>query len=485
MNGRTPRRNVGRFFATVAAATALATPLLLSDPSALAQNGNADHWVGTWATAVVTRPQAGQAAPQGLGAPVTPQCFGQAPTTQTAAASAAITTTVPPAPAPTTAAGGPGAGPGGGRGQGGGGGRGPAAPLNFNNQTLRQIVHTSIGGDRVRIVLSNAFGTSPLAVGAGHVALREKDAAIVKASDRALMFGGSPSVNIPAGAVVVSDPVALTVPASADLAIDMYLPGDTTASPSPLTTHAGALQTNYVSAPGNHAGDADMPEAATTAAWFFLSRVEVSAPQQVGAVVTFGDSITDGTRSTVNTNNRWPDQFARRLQAQKINMGVLNQGIAGNRVLGDGAGVSALARFDRDVLAQAGVTHVIVLESINDIGIARDNPCPSARDLIAAHTQLIERAHARGIKMIGATLTPFDGAAYFTSEGEAKRQALNEWIRHGKVYDGVVDFDAAVRDPNAPAKLQPQFNPGDNLHLTDAGYQTMANAIDLALFKRR
>jgi lysophospholipase L1-like esterase len=358
-------------------------------------------------------------------------------------------------------------------------------PLNFNNQTLRQIVHTSLGGDRVRIVLSNAFGTSALSVGAAHVALREKESAIVKASDRAVTFGASPSVNIPAGAVVVSDPVALTVPAFADLAIDVFLPGDTAASPSPLTTHGGALQTNYVSATGNHAGEADLPGATTTAAWFFLSRVEVAASQQAGAIVAFGDSITDGTRSTANTNNRWPDHLAKRLQAQKINIGVLNQGIAGNRVLGDGAGVSALARFDRDVLAQGGVTHVIVLESINDIGLARDNPCPSAADLIAAHRQLIERAHARGLKIFGATLTPFEGAAYWTKEGEAKRQALNDWIRTSKIYDGVVDFDAAVRDPSAPTKLQPQFNPGDNLHLTDAGYQAMANAIDLGLFKKK
>ena len=346
MNGRTPRLNGGRFVSTVAAAVALATCLSLSGPSALAQNGgNNDHWVGTWATAVVTRPQAGQGAPLGFGAPVTPLCFGQAPTTQTAAATsvtttvtttvttapaaaasaATITTTVPDAAAPARGPNAPAAAGGGGRGQGGGG-RGPATPLNFNNQTLRQIVHTSLGGDRVRVVLSNAFGTSPLAVGAAHVALREKDAAIVPASDRALTFGGSPSVNIPAGAVVVSDPVALTVPASADLAIDMYLPGDTAASPSPLTTHGGALQTNYVSATGNHAGDADLPGATTTAAWFFLARVEVAAPQQAGAVVAFGDSITDGTRSTVNTNNRWPDQLARRLQAQKIKLGVLNQG---------------------------------------------------------------------------------------------------------------------------------------------------------------
>ena len=403
---------------------------------------------------------------------MTPQCFGQAPTQTTAASASA---------APTKRR----SGRGGGRGQGGGRGGAPPTPLNFNNQTLRQIVHTSLGGDRVRIVLSNAFGTSPLAVGAAHVALREKDAAIVATSDRVLAFGGSPSVNIPPGATVVSDPVALTVPASADLAIDMYLPGDTAASTSPLTTHGGALQTSYVSATGDHTGAADMPEATTTAAWFFLARVEVAAPERAGAVVTFGDSITDGTRSTPNTNSRWPDQLAKRLQAQKINLGVLNQGIAGNRVLGDGAGVSALARFDRDVLAQAGVTHVIVLESINDIGIARDSPCPTARDLIAGQAQLIERAHARGIKIYGGTLLPFEGAAYYTAEGEAKRREFNEWVRTNKNYDGVVDFDAAVRDPSAPTKLQPQYNSGDNLHLNDAGYQAMANAVDLALFKKK
>jgi lysophospholipase L1-like esterase len=314
------------------------------------------------------------------------------------------------------------------------------------------------------------------------VALREKDAAIVKASDRVVMFGGSPTVNIPPGAAVVSDPVSLTLPAFAELAVDLYLPGDT--AQSTLTLHNGALQTNYVSVTGNHAGEADFPGATTLNAWFFLARVEVAAPEQVGAVVTFGDSITDGTRSTVNTNNRWPDLFAKRLAAQNIKLAVLNQGIAGNRVLADGAGVSALARFDRDVLAQAGASHVIVLESINDIGIGRDGACPSAADLIAGHKQLIERAHARGLKIFGATLTPFEGAAYWTREGEVKRQAVNDWIRNGKAYDGVVDFDAAVRDPNAPTKIQSQFNPGDNLHMNDAGYQAMANAVNLALFKK-
>jgi lysophospholipase L1-like esterase len=278
--------------------------------------------------------------------------------------------------------------------------------------------------------------------------------------------------------------VSLAVPAAADLAVDIYLPGDTGASPSPLTTHQGALQQNYVSAEGNHAGEADFSGAATTNQWFFLARVEVTAPANAGAVVTFGDSITDGTRSTPNTNSRWPDELARRLAAAKIPVAVLNEGIAGNRVLCDGAGVSALARFDRDVLVQPGAKYVIVLESINDIGIGRNTDVPSANDLIAAHKQLIDRAHEKGLKIYGATLTPFDGAAYFTQEGEAKRQAVNAFIRTGKAYDGVIDFDAAVRDPMAPSKIQMKFNPGDNLHMNDAGYKAMAAAIDLNLFRK-
>ena len=422
-------------------------------------SGASEHWVGTWATAVVVRPQA---APGGQPAAPPPQL---------------PETTLPNACAPAAVA--PGPGPAAGR------GRGPApAPLNFKNQTLREIAHVSLGGDRVRVVLSNAFGTLPLEVGAAHVALREKDAAIKAGSGHALTFGGNTATMIAGGAVVVSDPVSLEVPAAADLAVDVYLPGDTAATLSPLTTHQGALQQNFISAEGNHAGDADFAGAATTNQWFFLARVEVAAPRNAGAVVTFGDSITDGTRSTPNTNSRWPDQFARRLAAAKIPLGVLNEGIAGNRVLCDGAGVSALARFDRDVLVQPGAKYVIVLESINDIGIGRSGAVPSANELIAAHKQLIERAHAHGLKIYGATLTPFDGAAYFTQEGEAKRQAVNAFIRTGKAYDGVVDFDAAVRDPMAPSKIQMKFNPGDNLHMNDAGYQAMAAAVDLNLFRK-
>jgi lysophospholipase L1-like esterase len=233
---------------------------------------------------------------------------------------------------------------------------------------------------------------------------------------------------------------------------------------------------------------AALPVATTSASWFLLARVDVATTAPVATVVAFGDSITDGTRSTVNTNNRWPDQLARRLAADRsgARVAVVNAGIAGNRVLSDGAaqtGVNALARFDRDALLQPGVTHVVVMEGINDIGTARQNPSPSAADLIAAHRQLIERAHARGLKIYGATLTPFEGAAYWTAEGEAKRAALNQWIRTSRAYDAVIDFDAVIRDPGAPTKFLPQYNSGDNLHPNDAGYQAMGNAVDLSLFR--
>jgi lysophospholipase L1-like esterase len=350
---------------------------------------------------------------------------------------------------------------------------------------LREIVHTSLGGTRARVVLSNAFGTAPLPVGAARIALRDKDAAIVAKSDRAVTFSGEAAITIPAGAVVVSDPVTLTVPPLADLAIDVYLPGDTAASPSPLTTHGAAHQTNYVSQSGNHAGESDIPVATTTGAWFFLARVEVTAPEQTGAVAIIGDSITDGSASTDNTNNRWADHLARRLMAtgSTVKMGVLNLGIGGNRVLSDGAGQSALARFDRDVLVQPGVTHVIVMVGINDIPRGA-----SSEDLIAGEKQLIERAHARGLRIYGGTMTPVEGvsgnfATYYTPETEAKRNAVNEWIRTSKAFDGVIDFDKAMRDPNRPTQLRAEWASMDHLHPNDTGYQAMAKAVDLALFR--
>jgi lysophospholipase L1-like esterase len=255
-----------------------------------------------------------------------------------------------------------------------------------------------------------------------------------------------------------------------------------------MTSHNGAFQTGYIPTAGNHVGMPMLPVEATTASWFLIARVEVAADPRTAVVVAVGDSITDGTRSTPDTNNRWPDHLARRLAARGGGtVAVLNAGIAGNRLLSEGAaqaGVNILARFDRDVLLQPGVTHVVVMEGINDIGQARQNPTPSSADLIAAHQQLIARARARGLKVYGATLTPFDGANYWTAEGEAKRQALNQWIRTSGSYDAVIDFDAVTRDPQQPTKFLPQYDSGDHLHPNDAGYRAMGEAVDLALFAR-
>ncbi len=370
----------------------------------------------------------------------------------------------------------------------------PPPFLHFTNQTLRQIVHTSIGGSKARVVLSNAYGTAPVTIGAAHVALRDHHGAIRSESGGALTFSGRPTMTIPANAVIYSDPVNLTVPPLSDLAIDLYLPS-TTNAPATLTMHGAAHQTSYISETGNYVGKTTMPEVGTTRSWFLLSRVDVAAPDAAGAIVAFGDSITDGSGSTPDTNSRWPNYLARRLLSQGIKMGVLNAGIGGNRVLSEaavpagvdtravGAGINALARFEHHVLSLPGVTHVIVLEGINDINNARQNPTPTAEDLIAAHKQLIAQAHARGLKIVGATLTPFWGAPNYTDVGEAKRQAFNEWIRTGNAYDGTVDFDKATRDPGDPKKFLERYDSCDYLHPSDAGYKAMGDAIDLALFK--
>jgi lysophospholipase L1-like esterase len=222
--------------------------------------------------------------------------------------------------------------------------------------------------------------------------------------------------------------------------------------------------------------------------WVALSRVDVVAPDAVGTIVTFGDSITDGTRSTPDTNSRWPDHLVRRLLSQSPQMGVVNMAIAGNRVISDGTfsppvNPNALSRFELNALSIPGVTHIVVMEGINDIGNGRLNPTPTAEDVIAGHKQLIDRAHSRGIKIIGATLTPFWGAAYYTEVGEAKRKAVNEWIRTSKAYDGVIDFDQVTRDPSDPKKFLAAYDSCDHLHPGDAGYKAMGEAIDLALFK--
>ena len=362
----------------------------------------------------------------------------------------------------------------------------PIASQGFHNQTIRQIIHTSIGGPRVRVVLSNVFGTTPLTIGAASIAVRDKESAIVAATSRALTFGGLAAPTIPAGAELFSDPVEMTVSPFADLAIDLFVP-DAPAT-STRTLHLGAFQTNYIADGGNHAGVAALANPTVLNSWFFLERVEVAAPASTVGIVAFGDSITDGTGSTANANNRWPDVLAKRLASQRT--AIMNQSIAGNRLLTDaygfGFGVPALARFDRDVLAQTGATHVVVLEGINDIGLALENPSPSVDELIAAYRQIAMRAQARGLKVIAGTLLPFEGAAYYTATGETKRAAVNAWLRStSNGFDGVIDFDAFAKDPQRPMQILPALHGGDHLHPNDTGYNAMANAIDVKLFSRR
>jgi lysophospholipase L1-like esterase len=369
-----------------------------------------------------------------------------------------------------------------------------AAGLEFDGQTLREIVHVSIGGAAVRVRLSNAFGGQPVSIGAAAVAVSSGGSAILPGSSRPLMFGGRPEVTIPPDAPVLSDPVDLEVPAGADLAISLYLPRPTFAA----GIHYGAEQTSYRDR-GDLVSEPSLPPAAgTLASWAFLSGVDVLAPESAFAVVAFGDSITDGYRSTPDANHRWPDTLAARLRDRGTGpeVGVVDAGIGGNRLLHDAVpkrvsfGVNALARFDRDVLSQPGVRDVIVLEGINDIGQAgQDAPASeavSAGDIIAALRQLIGRAHERGLRIYGGTLTPFAGTTfpgYFSPEKEVRRQAVNAWIRTSGAFDGVIDFDRAVRDPDHPDRILPAYDGGDHLHPGDVGYRAMAGAVDLDLLK--
>lgn len=354
----------------------------------------------------------------------------------------------------------------------------------FTNQTLRLIVRTSIGGNQVRIRLSNAFGADSLVVGSAHVALRLEGAKIVEGTDRALTFGGAASTTIPPGALAVSDSVQLELPELSDLAVTIYLPGTT----GQATWHVGAQATNYVSTAGDFTGGADMPVDHEAKSWYYLTNVEVAASKQTLALVTLGDSITEGARSTPDTNHRWPNFLAARLLASHIPLAVVDQGIGGNRLLHDITGQNALARLDRDVLTQAGAGYVTVMLGINDIGYSvRNQPAQpvTSNELIAADLQIVTRARARGLQIFGCTLTPFEDAPYFTQDGEAKREAVNNFIRTSGAYDGVIDFDAALRDPAHPNKLLPADDSGDHLHPNDAGYQAMANAVDLSLFKKK
>jgi len=360
--------------------------------------------------------------------------------------------------------------------------------LEFKDQTIREVVHTSIGGDTVRVRLSNAFGSQAVDIGAAHIALRDSGSGIVVTSDHPLTFSGRPIVKIPANAIVLSDPVKLDVPPGGDLTVSIYIP-DTALGAG---VHYSSQQTSWVSA-GDKTAAAILTEPTPIPSWVFLTGVDVLAPESAGSIVAIGDSITDGARSSMETNHRWPNFLATRLASHKggAKFSVVNMGIGGNRILTDAgaSGINALARFETDVLAQPGVRYVIILEGINDIGHSGPTETPvSADDLIAGLTQMIERAHEHGIKVIGATLTPFEGEAqssrgYYTPEKAKIRDAVNQWIRTAKAYDGVIDFDKVVRDPKNPTRFLPAFDSGDQLHPGDAGYEAMGEAIDLKLFK--
>ncbi len=365
----------------------------------------------------------------------------------------------------------------------------------FENQTLREIVHTSIGGHRVRVRISNALGAQPLTVGAARIGIRSSESGIVQGSDRVLQFGGQASVSVPPGALLLSDPVDLDVPPLSDVAISLFLPNAT----PPETVHWSALQTSYVATGDLTSAASFPPDATKITSWPFLTAVDVEGSESSGAIVTLGDSITDGAHSTTDTNSRWPDILARRLieKDRRHPLAVLNEGIGGNRILHDGRGPrgpsfgpSTLARFDRDVLAQAGVKYVIVLEGINDIGHAGTSAPASeevsAEDIIAGLRQIIARAHEKGLRVFGGTLTPFEGttiAGYYSPQRDTKRQAVNQWIRTGGAFDGVIDFEKAVRDPDNPTRMLAKYDSGDHLHPGDAGYKAMGEAIDLNLFR--
>ena len=411
-----------RTFATWLSITALAL-FAFTVTGTSSANQNSDHWVGTWATS----------------------------------AQSLDPTKAPPNVAP---------------------------PPAFAESTLRQVLRVSIGGQEIRVRFSNEFGDAPLVISSAHVALSAGPGAIKPDSDKPLTFDGQPTVSIPAGAPMYSDPLDFNLAPLSDVVITIHF----TSVPDILTTHPGSRATSYLQS-GDAVSSADLSHALHFDRWYFLSGIDVMAKGSSAAVITFGDSITDGARTTTNANTRWPDDLARRLQANKKteDVAVLNEGIGGNRILHDVIGANALARFDRDVLAQSGVRWLIILEGVNDLGgipgaAASHEQPPSAEDLIAAYEQIILRAHAHNIRVYAATILPYEGAFYFSAEGEADRQKINNWMRTSGKFDGVIDFDAATRDANDPARLAAAADSGDHLHPGDAGYKMMADTIDLKLF---
>ena len=406
-----------------------------------------DHWVATWGTAQQlyrAAPAAGPAAPQ------------------TARPAPAAPAPRPGAPARRFGI--------------------PPALAAVNNQTVRMIARTSLGGQSVRIRLESALGSGTVNFGAAHIALRSKDSAIVPGLDRVLTFSGKPDAILYAGGTLVSDPVKLDIPALAEVAVSLYVPGEAKAP----TNHLFALHPTYLSKEGDFTGAAEISEPATRESYYWLAGIDVMAASDAGTLVTFGDSITDGDQSTPGTDGSWPALLAARLHANKATsqVAVVNAGISGNRVLGDNG--SGLVRFYHDALIQPGVKWITILEGINDItgGSRGDARTITSDALIAAYRQMIQMAHLYGVKVIGCTITPYGGSSAYNEYGESVRSAVNEWIRSGREFDGVIDFDAATRDGKDPKRFRAEADSPDNLHPANPGYKLMADSIDLKLFRK-
>lgn len=360
----------------------------------------------------------------------------------------------------------------------------------FNNQTIRMYARVSVGGDKMRIRLSNAYGAKALTIGSVRLGAGERGGGIAANSDRKVTFGGAEGTTIAAGAYAVSDPIFLELRPLTDVAVSVYLPHNVPAGAG--ITGRYARQTHYLSTSGDFTGAATMPVARVLDQWFFLSGIEVVASPETCGLVAFGDSLTDANLSTLDAQCRYPDQLARRLVERRAGRpaGVMNQGLGGNRILHDLSGDSGLRRFDRDVLAQPGVTHVIVHLGLNDIFNWLNKPEEEVTpdEMIAGLKQLALRARTKDLRVFGGTLVPFENQAFrpatLKPEREKTRQAVNEWIREsGGAFDGVIDFDRAVRDPSHQTRILPEYDSGDHLHPSDAGYNKMGDAVDLSLFE--
>jgi lysophospholipase L1-like esterase len=360
----------------------------------------------------------------------------------------------------------------------------------LRNVTLRQIVHLTVGGETLRVHISNVFGTTTLRLTSVHIArpLSPSEAKIDGATDQALTFFGKNDIVIPAGAEYISDPIAYRVAPLSDLTISLHMD----MPPEQQTGHPGSRSTSYL-VHGDLVAAADLPNAKKIEHWYWIAGVDVNATRRSSAIVVLGDSITDGHAATTNGNDRWPDVLARKLQADhKTRMlAVLNQGIGGNHLLTDGLGPNALSRVDRDIIAQAGVRYLIVLEGVNDLGkLSREGAISQAeheglvQQMIGAYEQIIVRAHTHGIKVVGGTILPYGGSGYYHPgpANEADRVAVNKWIREPGHFDGVIDFDKLTADPAHPDQMLPAYDSGDHLHPSPAGYRTMGNTVLTSVF---